>query len=816
MDKLKLGWGRKASSSESASRQDSNGSTSSRSGRKGSSRKDKKEKDKEKSERRSKSKSESSATGVAQALSTSSRTRNGDAAAKAAAKSGAKPNGPGAVSVGGGMATFRVPVPNNVRPGEEFQVFAGGRIVRVKCPRDSRPGQSLQITVPVDSVEGGDGAGGGGPGGGGGPKLPELPPDSENVTKIPNQELAPGEQPAYMVKIPENIRGGQQFPVTINGQQLTVTCPNMARPGMSVRIVPPPPPENGGATSLDRPRPPQRIANPNKQGDKTQMFEVVVPKGVKPGQPFALLAGGVRVLVTCPKNAMNGQKIRFNLPVGLVNRPDGPKSKLAEIKLSYDKDGWTRTIRATDMKFQWTRFDEKGNVDERTRFDTEKSAYVLKLDFLDDNDRMRQGRVSLVTPEKGVVDSKIKSANGNELVSYTDIATAQMKSYEDKIQWFQDTCAQLCVEWNEGHMRMNVRRDYLLSDSMEAVMSLTRKDLRKVWRFEFIGEAGIDAGGLAREWFELVTNEVFDPDMGLWSNSTTNQMCMQINPASEISCPEDHLIYFRFIGRVMGKAMFDRQLVKGHMVKHLYKHILGWPVMFSDLKDVDEEYYNSLKGLKDMGSDVEYVGVDFTVMEETLGVKQTVELVPGGADIDVVEDNLPEYIEACLKYRLLGRYEAQLNELLLGFFDVIPEPLLTIFDFQELELLMCGLPEIDMDNWMEHTEYSGEYDREGPNHEVCIWFWEIVREYDHEMRARLLQFVTGTSGVPAKGFSSLQGNDGNVRKFTIHGVTLDTCVYPRSHTCFNRIDLPLYEDREECEEKMKIAITMAATGFDIE
>jgi len=76
-------------------------------------------------------------------------------------------------------------------------------------------------------------------------------------------------------------------------------------------------------------------------------------------------------------------------------------------------------------------------------------------------------------------------------------------------------------------------------------------------------------------------------------------------------------------------------------------------------------------------------------------------------------------------------------------------------------------------------------------------------------------FVTGTSGMPAKGFSSLQGNDGNVRKFTI-GVTLETCVYPRSHTCFNRIDLPLYEEREELVEKLQIAITMASTGFDIE
>ncbi|KAL7554541.1 hypothetical protein ACHAWF_018001, partial [Thalassiosira exigua] len=738
--------------------------------------------------------------------SSGSKGSDAKAAAKSAAAQAGKAGGPGAVSVGGGMATFRVPVPGNVKPGEEFQVFAGGRIVRVRCPLDSRPGQSLQITVPVDQSGeengekgGGTGGGAGGAGGGGaggaGPRLPQVPPDSENVTKIPNQTLAPGEMPAYMVRIPDGVRGGERFPVTIGGQQLTVTCPEMARPGMSVRIVPPPPPA-GGAASLDRPRHPQRVANPNRGGDKTKMFEVVVPPGVKPGQPFALLAGGVRVLVTCPTNAQQGQKIRFNLPAGLVAKSDEKKGELAEIKLSYDKDGWTRTIRATDMMFQWTRFDERGNVDERTDFDADRSAYVLKLDYLDDSDRMRQGRISLVTPEKGVVDSKIKGANGADLVSYSDIATAQNKSYEDKIQWFQETCAQLCVEWNEGHMRMNVRREYLLSDSMEAVMSLSRTDLRKVWRFEFIGEAGIDAGGLAREWFELVTEEVFDPDMGLWQTSATNQMCMQINPASEISCPEDHLIYFRFIGRVMGKAMFDRQLVKGHMVKHLYKHILGWPVMFNDLKDIDEEYYNSLQGLKDMGADVEHLCIDFSTMEETLGVKQTVELVPNGENIDVTEENLPEYIEACLKYRLLGRYEAQLNELLLGFFDVIPEPLLTIFDFQELELLMCGLPHIEMDNWQEHTEYSGEYDREGPNHEVCVWFWEIVSEYDHELKARLLQFVTGTSGVPAKGFSSLQGNDGNVRKFTIHGVTMDTCVYPRSHTCFNRIDLPLYEGKE--------------------
>ena len=284
----------------------------------------------------------------------------------------------------------------------------------------------------------------------------------------------------------------------------------------------------------------------------------------------------------------------------------------------------------------------------------------------------------------------------------------------------------------------------------------------------------------------------------------------------ELACPEDHLIYFRFIGRVLGKAVFDNRLVKGHMVKHLYKHILGWPIMFNDLKDIDELYYNSLRQLKDLGADVKDCCIDFTVTEDKFGGHETVELLPNGSNMVVTEKNLPEYIEACLKYRTLGRFSNQLNELLLGFFDVVPEPLLSIFDFQELELLMCGLPNIDMEDWMMHTEYSGEYDRDGQHHEVCIWFWEVVSEYDQEMKARLLQFVTGTSGVPARGFGSLQGNDRNLRSFTINGVTLETCMYPRAHTCFNRIDLPLYKNKKELEEKMSLAITMASTGFDIE
>jgi E3 ubiquitin-protein ligase NEDD4 len=219
-------------------------------------------------------------------------------------------------------------------------------------------------------------------------------------------------------------------------------------------------------------------------------------------------------------------------------------------------------------------------------------------------------------------------------------------------------------------------------------MSLSMKDLRKVWRFEFIGEPGIDNGQVAQEWYELVSEQMFDPNLGLWQPSISDPSRLQINPASEICCPDDHLYYFRFVGRILGKALFDGHHIKGRMAKYLYKHLLGWPVMFIDLKDFDEAYYYSLRGLIDMGEEVDLVGVDFTVTEEALGVKYTVELVEDGSNVNVTARNVLEYVEACLKYRLLGQCEMQINELLLGFFDVVPEPLLGIFDYQELELLM--------------------------------------------------------------------------------------------------------------------------------
>jgi E3 ubiquitin-protein ligase NEDD4 len=101
------------------------------------------------------------------------------------------------------------------------------------------------------------------------------------------------------------------------------------------------------------------------------------------------------------------------------------------------------------------------------------------------------------------------------------------------VQWFHDTCAKkLHVDWGKAYFRMNVRHGRLLEDSFEAVMSMTRKDLRKVWKIEYIGERGISGGRVCTEWFYCVCQEMFDPNRGFWQPSGTNRRYMTINPAS--------------------------------------------------------------------------------------------------------------------------------------------------------------------------------------------------------------------------------------------------------------------------------------------
>uniref|UniRef100_A0A672IMC2 HECT-type E3 ubiquitin transferase n=1 Tax=Salarias fasciatus TaxID=181472 RepID=A0A672IMC2_SALFA len=308
-----------------------------------------------------------------------------------------------------------------------------------------------------------------------------------------------------------------------------------------------------------------------------------------------------------------------------------------------------------------------------------------------------------------------------------------------------------------------------------------------------------------REWFFLMSKEMFNPYYGLFEYSATDNYTLQINPNSGL-CNEDHLSYFKFIGRVAGMAVYHGKLLDAFFIRPFYKMMLQKPIILQDMESVDSEYFNSLMWI--LENDPTDLDLMFTIDEDLFGQTHQHELTPGGAEIVVTNETKKEYIHLVMQWRFVNRVQKQMTAFKDGFFELIPQDLIKIFDENELELLMCGLGDVDVNDWRANTKYKNGYNS---NHVVIQWFWKTVLVMDAEKRIRLLQFVTGTSRVPMNGFAELYGSNGP-QLFTIEQWGTPEKL-PRAHTCFNRLDLPPYESFEELREKLHIAIENAQ-GFD--
>uniref|UniRef100_A0A8C6WM05 E3 ubiquitin-protein ligase n=1 Tax=Neogobius melanostomus TaxID=47308 RepID=A0A8C6WM05_9GOBI len=357
-----------------------------------------------------------------------------------------------------------------------------------------------------------------------------------------------------------------------------------------------------------------------------------------------------------------------------------------------------------------------------------------------------------------------------------------------------------------NRFEMKLHRNNIFEESYRRIMSLKRPDVLKarLW-IEFEAEKGLDYGGVAREWFFLLSKEMFNPYYGLFEYSATDNYTLQINPNSGL-CNEDHLSYFKFIGRVAGMAVFHGKLLDGFFIRPFYKMMLGKQISLKDMESVDSEYYNSLKWI--LENDPTELDLRFCIDEDNFGQTYQVDLKPNGSDMVVTNDNKKEYIDLVIQWRFVNRVQKQMNAFLEGFTELILVDLIKIFDENELELLMCGLGDVDVNDWRQHTVYKNGY---CPNHPVIQWFWKVVLLMDAEKRIRLLQFVTGTSRVPMNGFAELYGSNGP-QLFTIEQWGTPDKL-PRAHTCFNRLDLPAYDSFEDLREKLLMAVENAQ-GFE--
>uniref|UniRef100_A0A4W5M3N2 E3 ubiquitin-protein ligase n=1 Tax=Hucho hucho TaxID=62062 RepID=A0A4W5M3N2_9TELE len=372
---------------------------------------------------------------------------------------------------------------------------------------------------------------------------------------------------------------------------------------------------------------------------------------------------------------------------------------------------------------------------------------------------------------------------------------AYERSFRWKLAHFRYLCQSNALP---SHVKITVSRQTLFEDSFQQIMALKPYDLRRRLYVIFRGEEGLDYGGLAREWFFLLSHEVLNPMYCLFEYAGKSNYCLQINPASTIN--PDHLSYFCFIGRFIAMALFHGKFIDTGFSLPFYKRMLNKKLIIKDLESIDPEFYNSLIWIRDNNIEECSLEMYFSVDMEILGKITSHDLKPDGSDLLVTEENKEEYIGLMAEWRFTRGVENQTKAFLDGFNEVVPLQWLQYFDEKELEVMLCGMQEVDLQDWQRNTVYR-HYTR---NSKQIIWFWQLVKEVDNEVRLRLMQFVTGTCRLPLGGFAELMGSNGP-QKFCIEKVGKDTWL-PRSHTCFNRLDLPPYKSFEQLKEKLLFAI----------
>lgn len=264
----------------------------------------------------------------------------------------------------------------------------------------------------------------------------------------------------------------------------------------------------------------------------------------------------------------------------------------------------------------------------------------------------------------------------------------------------------------------------------------------------------------------------------------------------------------------MGKALYEDQRLDAYFTRSFYKHMLGSPVTWMDFEVEDPDYYKQLQWILNTDlSSTEAEGVaehlSFTVDVDEFGHMRSVDLVPVGASISVTESNKREYVRLVCEYKMTTSITPQVESFLKGFHELIPAELIgSLFDDKELELLISGLPTIDLGDLRANTEFVN-YTSSAPQ---IQWLWKVLeQDFSQEQLAWFLQFVTGSTQVPLEGFKALMGMRGPQR-FSIHRA-YGSDRLPTAHTCFNQLDLPEYKDEDTLREKLLQAVTEAHEGF---
>lgn len=389
--------------------------------------------------------------------------------------------------------------------------------------------------------------------------------------------------------------------------------------------------------------------------------------------------------------------------------------------------------------------------------------------------------------------------------------TGGSESFLEKKVFFSHQLQKYHEDLNHQHRRLAVHIDRfnIFESTYRASRHFLQSDWAKVWEIFFDGEVGVDQGGLRREWYDLVTRFIFDPENQMFVPLEEGAMSVGPNPF-----PPSHIKgkHYRLAGKLVGKALYETAMgdtyslhLNARLAHHLLAQIIGVGVHSSMLeKDAPELWRTKIQFI--LANNVDFLDLDFTQEEvKPDGEIVTVDLVPNGGRITVTDTNKKAYIAALARYLLETRVKTQVTAFLEGVHTMVPETLLTLWDEPELELVLCGVRDYSVADLKKHHTLVGR--PLGRYSTVLGWFWQVLTHLGKEDLSRFAQFCTGSALLPPGGFSALKP------LLQISWGGGERGSLPTSHTCFNMIVLPDAENYQQLERVLLTAVREGSEGF---
>ncbi|CAD6191484.1 unnamed protein product [Caenorhabditis auriculariae] len=374
------------------------------------------------------------------------------------------------------------------------------------------------------------------------------------------------------------------------------------------------------------------------------------------------------------------------------------------------------------------------------------------------------------------------------------------------------------MAWNaNAGLSITVRRDHIYEDSFDFLapvpgnsIDLRRPMLVRMVNWTGINEEGVDGGGIFREFLSELLKTAFEPSRGVFQY--THDRLLYPNPVAPLVLGSDYYRHFHFLGRMLAKSIYEKQLAELRFAEFFIIQLLGnhrgaEDVDLQHMKSFDPLLFKQLRNLSFLSSEqLEDLQLDFSIVIDELGVLKTINLKPNGSNIRVAVDNVQEYVRLYVNYHLKLRLDPMVRAMRRGVSDVINIEWLAMFSPSEIQILIAGNEEdIDVEDMRRHCAFSNI--RDHSDEAYANMFWSVVGDLLPEDKKALLKFITGCSRPPIEGFKEL---------YPPLGILLinEEESLPTSATCMNMLKLPKYSSRQKLEEKLRYAIN-AGAGFEL-